>query len=206
MQPGRVLLPEVVDDYDPENPERRGHNVVNIKLALDRFDPPPESPTPAGFTAFDVFTGYLIFDALIANGDRHDRNWAVLLRPPGQPGRDALCSSYDHASSLGFTLSDGERRRRLVEGTVATWVRRGYARQFEHRSGERRQNLVDLARVAADLCRPNVHEHWLHAVLSVDPGVVRSILNAAPGLSDVTRVFTQEFVMINQSRLSDALS
>lgn len=39
MQPGRVLLPEVVDDYDPENPERRGHNVVNIKLALERFAP-----------------------------------------------------------------------------------------------------------------------------------------------------------------------
>lgn len=206
MQPGRVLLPEVVEDYDAENPERRGHNVVNIKLALDRFDSPPGSPTPAGFTAFDVFTGYLIFDALIANGDRHDRNWAVLLRPPGQPGRDALCSSYDHASSLGFTLSDSERHRRLVEGTVAAWARRGYARQFEHRSGERRQSLVDLARVAAHLCQPNVRERWLHSVLSVDAAAVRSLLNAAPGLSTVTRDFTQEFLMINRSRLSDALS
>lgn len=146
-----------------------------------------------------MFTGYLIFDALIANGDRHDRNGQCSCGPRASPDETPCAApmTMPAVSASHF---------RTANGTVATWVRRGYARQFEHRSGERRQNLVDLARVAADLCRPNVHEHWLHAVLSVDPGVVRSILNAAPGLSDVTRDFTQEFVMINQSRLSDALS
>jgi hypothetical protein len=206
LQPGRVLLPEIVDDYDPEDPERRGHNVVNIRLALERFGAPPGSPTPEGFTAFDVFTGYLIFDALIANGDRHDRNWAVLLRPPGESGADALCGSYDHASSLGFTLSDDERQRRMADGTVASWARRGFARQFEHQRGARRQSLVDLARSAAELCEPDVRDYWLRAVLSVHSDVVGSNLAAAPGLSDVARNFTQEVIMINRDRLSDALS
>jgi hypothetical protein len=205
LQPGRVLLPEVVGDYDPEDPERRGHNVLNIRLALERFAAPPDSHAPEGFIAFDVFAGYLIFDALIANGDRHDRNWAVLLRPPGESGADALCGSYDHASSLGFTLSDEERRRRMVDGTAANWARRGIARQFEHQHGQRRQSLVDLARSAAELCQPDVRAYWLQAVQSVHSDVVGLILAAAPGLSDVTRNFTQEVIMINRDRLSDAL-
>jgi hypothetical protein len=205
LQPGRVLLPEVVGDYDPEDPERRGHNVVNIRLALQRFAAPSDSNTPEGFAAFDVFTGYLIFDALIANRDRHDRNWAVLLRPPGKPGRDALCGSFDHASSLGFNLSDEERQRRMTDGTVPNWAHRGVARQFEHQRGQRNQTLVDLARSASELCGPDVRKYWLQAVLSVQSDVVGSILARAPGLSDVTRSFTREVIMINRDRLFDAL-
>jgi hypothetical protein len=179
--------------------------VVNIRLALQRFAAPPDSNTPEGFAAFDVFTGYLIFDALIANRDRHDRNWAVLLRPPGKPGRDALCGSFDHASSLGFNLSDEERQRRMTDGTVPNWAHRGVARQFEHQRGQRNQTLVDLARSASELCGPDVRKYWLQAVLSVQSDVVGSILARAPGLSDVTRSFTREVIMINRDRLFDAL-
>jgi hypothetical protein len=50
-----------------------------------------------------------------------------------------------------------------------------------------------------------VREYWLRAVLSVQSDVVRSILAAAPGLSDVTRRFTGEVIMINRDRLFDAL-
>jgi hypothetical protein len=152
-----------------------------------------------------VFTGYLIFDALIANGDRHDRNWAVLLRPPGEGGADALCGSFDHASSLGFNVSDEERRRRMIDGTVANWTRRRPARQLEHQRGQPKQTLVDLARSAADLCRPGVRKYWLEAVLSVQSEIVESILARAPGLSDATRSFTREVIMINRERLFDAL-
>jgi hypothetical protein len=205
IQAGRVLLAAVVEDYDPDDPERRGHNVGNIRLALERFAAPPDSHMPEGFTAFDVFTGYLIFDALIANRDRHDRNWAVLLPPPGMRVADALCGSFDHASSLGFNLSDEERRRRMTDGTVTNWARHGFARQFEHQHGQPKQTLVDLARSAAGLCSPDVRKHWLQAVLSVQSDVVGSILARAPDLSDATRPFTQEVLMINRDRLLHAL-
>jgi hypothetical protein len=205
LQHGRVLLSAVVGDYDPDDPEHRGYNVANIRLALEPFAAPPASPTPEGFAAFDVFTGYLILDALIANRDRHDRNWAVLLRPPGEPGKHALCGSFDHASSLGFNLSDEERRRRMTNGTVANWTRHGLARQFERRRGQRNQSLVDLARSASELCGPEVRKYWLDAVLSVQSDVVGSILARAPGLSDPTRSFTREVIMINRDRLLDAL-
>ena len=204
-EPGQVLLAEVVQGYDPEDPEHRGHNLANIRRALARFTAPPASPSPDKFKAFDVFAGYLVFDALIANGDRHDRNWAVLIRPPGVSGQDALCGSYDHASSLGFNLSDEERQRRLSEGTVRSWAQRGAARQFEHRRGQPRQSLVDLACSAVGQCSAQVQQHWLDAVLSVESDVVEALLDAAPGLSDTTRQFTREVIMINKARLLDAL-
>lgn len=202
---GQTLLPEVVEGYDPGDSEHVGYNVANIRRALGRFAAPPASPTPDTFEAFDVFAGYLVFDALIANGDRHDRNWAVLIRPPGVHGPDALCGSYDHASSFGFNMSDEQRRRRLSEGTVESWAKKGAARQFEHRRGQRRQSLVELACSAVALCSPRVQQHWLDAVLSVQSDVVRALLDAAPGLSETTRQFTNEVIMINRGRLRDAL-
>jgi hypothetical protein len=205
LESGQTLLAEVVEGYDPDDREHRGYNIANIRRALERFTAPPASPTPARFEAFDVFVGYLIFDALIANGDRHDRNWAVLVRPPGASGRDALCGSYDHASSLGFNVSDEERERRLSEGTVISWARRGAARQFEHRRGQHRQSLVELACSAVEQCPVWVRQHWLDAVLSVQSDVVEALLLAAPGLSEITRLFTREVIMINRRRLLDAL-
>jgi hypothetical protein len=186
------------------NKTHSGYNVANIRQALGRFTAPPTSPTLKDFEAFDVFAGYLTFDALIANGDRHDRNWAVLIRPPGASGSDALRGSYDHASSLGFNLSDEERRRRLSESTVKSWAQRGAARQFEHRRGQGRQSLVELASSAVSQCSTHVQQHWLDAVLSVQSDVVEGLLAAAPGLSGTTREFTREVIMINRGRLVDA--
>ncbi len=204
-QPGQVLLGGVVEDYDADHKQHRGHSVANIRIALEGFAGPPGSPTPPQFGAFDVFAGYLVFDALIANSDRHDRNWAVLTRPPGEAGPDVLCASYDHASSLGFNLSDQERARRMESGTVESWARAGKARQFEREHGQPIQSLVDLAQSAIHLCAQEVREHWRTAVLSVHSDVVTHLLDAAPGLTDVTRRFTHEMVMINRRRLLDAL-
>jgi hypothetical protein len=93
----------------------------------------------------------------------------------------------------------------MTDGTVANWARRGSARQFEHRRGQLRQSLVDLARSASALCGPSVRKYWLQGVLSVQSDVVGSILAAAPGLSEITRSFTREVIMINRDRLFDAL-
>ncbi|WKG04201.1 hypothetical protein [Mycolicibacterium sp. HK-90] len=209
LQLGQVLMPEVVADYEPNDAEHIGYNVENIRRALERFTAPPEATTlPAGFNAFDTFTGYLIFDALIAHGDRHDRNWAVLVPPPGGPGRDALCPSFDHAASLGFTLTDEKRGELLAgaNGTIAGWALRGRARRFEHRAGTRWQTLVDLAGAAAALCPSETRDFWRDRIMSVECDSVDDVVAAAPDLSDVARRFTVELVMVNRGRLLDVLS
>lgn len=207
LQLGQVLMPEVVSDYEPRDPEHTGYNVQNVRRALERFAVPPESELPSAFSAFDAFAGYLLFDALIAHGDRHERNWAVILPPPGAAENEALCASFDHAASLGFTLADDKRAQLLQGGTaaVAQWASRGRARCFEHRAGERCQTLVELAQSAIALCMSETREHWRERILSVQCGPVSDVVAAAPDLSDFTRRFIVELVVVNRGRLLDVL-
>lgn len=117
-----------------------------------------------------------------------------------------MCGSFDHASSLGFNLSDEERRSRMTNGTVANWARHGSARQFERQRGQRNQSLVDLARSASELCGPDVRKYWLQAVLSVQSDVVGSILARAPGLSDAVKVVQARLGHASASQTLDTYS
>lgn len=203
---GQVLIGAIVDGYDPEDSEHCGHSVTTVQRALDGFGPPPGFDAIAELTAFGVFAGYLLFDALIANTDRHDRNWAVLVPPPGNSGPNTLCGSYDHASSLAFNLSDSQRHELLVSGRMDQFAMRATARQFEHTRGAPRRSLLDVALEALGLCPAAVRKHWQRAILSVERGQLEAIVGTAPDLTNTTRMFTVELLMINWKRVLDALS
>jgi len=205
LQHGRVLMSEAVEVYDPDDHEHRGHSPLAIQSALGRFGAPPSGDLPPDLAAYDVFAGYLVFDALIAHVDRHDRNWAVLVPPPGNESPDALCASFDHAASLGFTLSEAECAEHLRATSVARWASQGKARRFEHAHGTSWQSLVALAGAASRLCRDDVRAYWRDRVLSVDRDSVINIVSAAPGLADITLEFVVELVMANRRRLLDEL-
>src|SRR5690606_12050768 len=97
------------------------HTIEVIAQVLDGVGPPPGKT--AG-KAMDWFAGYLILDALISNTDRHQENWAVI----DDGGERWLSPSFDHASSLGFQLTDAERDERLTtsdhQRTVAAYANR----------------------------------------------------------------------------------
>jgi hypothetical protein len=206
LQHGRVLMSEAIEGYNPEDHENRGHRPAAIQAALHRFGSPPAAGLPSDFDAYDVFAGYLIFDALIAHVDRHDRNWAVLVPPPGSASCEALCASFDHAASLGFTLSEEDFAQHLRDASVARWASQGKARRFEHARGTSWQSLVVLAGAASRLCRDDVRSYWLDRVLSVDRDSVMNSVSPAPGIADVTLEFVIELVMVNRERLLDELS
>ena len=65
-------------------------------------------------SAEELFIGYLLLDALIANTDRHHANWAV-MRTQNLDGENLieLAPTFDHASSLGRELSDQQRIAKL---------------------------------------------------------------------------------------------
>jgi len=205
LQAGQALMPEVVPGYDPDDPEGRGHNVRAIQQALTRFSVPPGSAMPTAFGAFNAFAGYLVFDALIAHGDRHDRNWAVLVPPPETTETEALCPTFDHAASLGFTLTDEARAQHMHDGTVAMWASRGYARRFEHRSGTRWQTLVDVADSATTLCGPTTRDYWRERITAVNSDSVVNLVGSASEMSEITRRFIVELIMVNRGRLLDVL-
>lgn len=201
MQPGAVLLKGRDPSYESQARGRPGHSLAAIQAALEHHTAPPTANVPHEFRAFDVFAGYLVFDALIGNRDRHDENWSVLRPPPGSTAGDALCGSYDHASSLGFNLRDEYRKQKLSERSVEAWATNGTAWRFEHERGTRPATLVSLADSALGRCAPNVRAHWMGAVESVTSTVIDDIVSAVPALSDATATFVRQLVGINRERL-----
>ena len=167
----------------------------------------PACSTPPGWvlpswSAYDVFAGYLVLDALIANQDRHHENWGVLLDEA--TGRRALAPSFDHASSLGFMLTDAERRERLTTNdqgrSVSHWAARGRS-HFEGRPG-----LVALARDALASCSSHAAAVWLDRLRETTTEVWDTILSRLPKsrVSDPARIFASEVLTVNRGRLLDA--
>lgn len=200
MHSGSDVLAGLVPGYRTKRRGRAGHTIENVAIVLDGNVPPPGSSFPRSFGAFDVFAGFLVLDAIIANQDRHDQNWSVLQSPDG---RDALAGSYDHASSLGFNLRDREREKRLREGSVEAWARKGRATRFEHVPGERAATLVEHAGAALRRAGDATREFWLVKVRGIDADAVASLIGSIPDLSHLTRTFVAELITINRRRVLD---
>lgn len=92
----------------------RGYTLDAVQRVLANVGPPPGA---TGFSAFGVFAGYLVLDALTGNTDRHPGNWALL--ESDQDGTRYLAATYDHGSALGAGLTDENRRTRTAEDFAA---------------------------------------------------------------------------------------
>jgi hypothetical protein len=203
LQPGQVLfevcaVPGYVHGTGKNHP---GHTLENIRTVLDGALPPPGCAVPFDATAYDVFAGYVLLDAWVANRDRHDNNWAVLrpLVASGEPLR--LCGSYDHASSLGFNLKDDARLRRLADGgAVESWCAKGTAWRFDYDQGT---TLVQLAARALDLASRDAQRYWSDQIGSVSDEEVRNIVARVPRMSDPARTFAESVLRINRRRVLD---
>ena len=219
---GYVVLEECPDvaDYfphmegapgvDPERPlvKRPGHRLDNIQTALNGAVAPSSFSGPAALDAFDVFVGYLMLDALIANRDRHEQNWAVLT--PGLTTLPVqLAPSYDHATSLGYNLTDDRRQGVLKNSAaLAKWASAGTAWRFEHEGNAKRaQTLVDLAVEALELASDDAAAHWsaqLH-LLAID-GVIEELADGAiPAMSVDASKFACELINHNLERMTDVI-
>lgn len=159
-----------------------GYDLDAIAVALDGY-----AGSETGLSAFESFTGYLTFDALVGNTDRHHENWAVLT------GSQSLAPTYDHGASLGFNASTA---RRVDPGAFAE---RGRARHFP--GGPR---LSDLAHQALGRVDDSVRALWLDRVSALDAGMIRDAISAVPGgwMSDGARTFVDNFIATNQRRLT----
>lgn len=204
LQPGAVLLSDLDPNYRPgwdRIKGRPGHSLENIEKVLRGYGAPPDPHLPLR-TAFEVFSGYLLLDALVANRDRHDENWAI-LRPLTQSAQPKLCGSYDHAGSLGYNLRDDYRAHLLSAGAVASWVRRGTAWRYEHDPGASVPSLVEIARDGLRLAGSEARSTWMARLEALDVTSVAAVLARVPGLSDPAASFAQEVVSLNRRRLLD---
>ena len=153
-------------------------------------------------TAFDVFVGYVLLDAWIANQDRHHENWAALRE--GDELR--LAPTFDHGASLARNISDEERKERLTTSdlnrTVSRFARRAasafYASTTDARPLSTTDAFVSFARLA-----PSSGRIWLERLQGADRVSVRNILAELPPrrMSKIAKDFTLELLCENQQRL-----
>jgi hypothetical protein len=154
--------------------------------------------------AMGTFAGYLVLDAWVANQDRHDQNWAVMVRSGSQELR--LAPSYDHASSLAFGRLDSYRERVLRCGGMRAFAERGRAGRFEHdpdRPPREIPTLVEVARRSLGLAGPEARRHWISRLRAVDHAAVEDVVRRTPNLSEVAATFVMELLNINRRRLLD---
>lgn len=164
-----------------------GYTLDAVEQVLRKVGPPPGV---SGFTAFGVFAGYLVLDALVANGDRHPGNWALLQSAEGER---SLAPTFDHGNALGSGLTEHNRRSKDPKA----WVRRGKANPFTPRG----QSLVDLALEAV---RRSGTAEWVSRVSLLDSDTVAVALRAPTGrMSQAASTFIREVILENQRRLCD---
>lgn len=123
---------------------RPGHNLTNIAATLEGLKGPSNTPYE-DWAAIDVFSGFLMLDALIANNDRHAENWAVeySMIEPLEP--DRLAASFDHGSGLAASIEDSACGKKLLG--IEKFCERGLSKRFENQ----RQTLVELWRASLDV-------------------------------------------------------
>lgn len=156
-------------------------------------------------SALDFFVGYLMFDAWIANQDRHDENWALLRTGDGNL---FLSPSFDHGSSMARNEPDARRLERLttkdMQRHISTFVRSARSAFYPHAFGAAQRPLYTLeAFVQAAAQSPGAAAEWRARLAAVDDQRVRAIIDRVPTdwMTSPAREFTIELLRLNRERI-----
>ena len=189
---GDILLVDRAPGYiscgGSQRPKNRvDHTLPNIGMVLAGMAGP--SGPCSDWSAQEVFAGFLVLDAWVANTDRHALNWSVLERR--EDGERTLAPSFDHGSALGSGMADGD----LPDDPEAKWCLRGQARCFENSP-----TLVDLAHEAIGRWGGR-SQGWIDRLSNMANADLDAVLEGIPQLSPPRRTFIKSVLLGNQRRL-----
>jgi hypothetical protein len=206
---GNQFLLAIDPNYPAAEGQRykvRAHTVDAVVEALRLIQPPPEAwmaETPFGIrSALDVFTGYVMLDAWIANQDRHHENWGVLMIAK----QLHLAPTFDHGASLARNVTDEERKDRLTTRDrgrqVGAFVRRARSAFFADVTARRPLTTVEAWRAFATIA-PDAAATWLARLEQIDEGMIRGVVDEVPParMSRICRDFTIAVLAENRRRL-----
>jgi hypothetical protein len=206
-----VLGNQLLLAVDPQYPQAqrfrvRQHTVEAVSEIVGKLAPPAEewmNGAAAGVqSALDVFAGYIMLDAWIANQDRHHENWGSLW--DGNNLR--LAPTFDHGAALARNLLDDERAERLGtkdrNRSVAAFAQRGRSAFYGSPTDTRPLELREAFRAFAHKV-PVAAEAWLERLRDVNQKHVWAILERVPAdrMSEPCKRFTAELLQTNQQRL-----
>ena len=199
--------------YPRENVQKykvKAHTVDAVAACVSQLNPPPEewvANLPNGInTALEIFIGYVMLDAWIANQDRHHENWGA-VRISDQPSL-RLAPSFDHGASLARNLTDNERKDRLrskdVKRQIPHFSKRAQSSFYRGAADARPLSTLEafkeFARHASDAARI-----WLDKLAGVTEREICAIMDEVPSarMSPIAKEFTTRLILINHNRLSN---
>jgi hypothetical protein len=206
---GNVLLSKAIESYleNPANKFKASQHTVaavaeslsSLKSPLDRYC----EDLPVGVeSAIEVFIGYVMLDALVANQDRHHENWGALK----QEGQLSLAPTFDHGAALGRNERDSKRSR-ILDGQDSRLTIDSYAVKARSAFYGEQSSVKPLGTLEAFLrfaqLSPKAAKAWQGRLEGLTPEVLESIVDRIPAgrMSGVARRFTIELVKFNRSRI-----
>jgi hypothetical protein len=150
-------------------------------------------------TAAKLYVGYAALDTLIANTDRHERNWGVT----SLDNRTELIPSYDHGYSLGIHLDE------RTKSTLSP------ARFAVETPSDYRESDSGLLLEASDrvLCRdvfenaakshPASAKIWQQQLANISPTAIKAIFDRLPSdrVSPISAQFAQDLIIHNRQQI-----
>lgn len=203
---GNTLL-QAVDPAYPKKMLRVSAHTIEAVYRVVRMLTVPETRwsdrLPDGVhLGADVFCGYLMLDAWVANQDRHHENWAAIWNQD----KLTLAPTYDHGAALARNVADKEKKARLETRdkgySVATFARRGSSRLFRTATDRRALGALEAFNRFSDAL-PAARTAWTGRLAGIDQPAIEAILTQIPPhrLSVISREFTLRLLMENRARI-----
>jgi hypothetical protein len=151
----------------------------------------------------DVFVGYLLLDAWIANQDRHHENWGFVVTADQVIH---LAPTFDHASSLGRNERDPERERRLRTRdrgqSMEAYVARARSALYGS-PGDSRPLTTIAAFERAARRHPAAAAAWMDRLAAISDGQIAAVFRRIPEelCSELAREFAIRMLELNRARL-----
>jgi hypothetical protein len=206
-----VLGNELLLAADPQYPTAqrfkvRHHTVEAVSGIMSLLGPPPDrwmtGVADGVNSALDVFAGYVMLDAWIANQDRHHENWGAIW--DGSTLR--LAPTFDHGAALARNLTNEQRAERLTtkdrNRTVEAFAPKGRSAFYGNPTDQKTLELREAFRAFAGQV-PIAAQAWLDRLQGVSREAISGILGRVPAsrMSETCKRFTLQLLVVNQRRL-----
>lgn len=214
---GNELIGKSSDDTNLENVKNYHQKDHKLSRVLSYFKKSSEdvirhpSTENKTLSAIEVFVGYILFDVLISNQDRHNQNWGIIRE---NSGFSYLCPTYDHGSSLGRN----ETEARIVsilnaknnETNIEKYVSKARSAFFptstknEKNTEEKVRALLTIEALKyAGKKVPNALQYWKSNLAYIANDSLKETINSIPieVMSENQKNFAYEILIANKKRI-----
>lgn len=208
---GNELLSEVYESYPFESKYKvQDHTLGRIFTLLSI----PDIQLPSGWTvpslaissAIDVFLGYLLLDAWIANQDRHHENWGVIHWDK----QIYLAPTYDHAASMGQNEKDAKRYELLTTRDknrhISHYITKARSAIYAKKSDNKPMLTLEAFQQFGKK-RPEAAKFWLQRLSDISTQQCEAVFVKIPEteITKTTIEFSLKLLELNKKRLVEVV-